>query len=567
MILQALYDYYQRKAADVDSNIAPEGWEWKELPFLVVINQAGDFVRFEDTREGDGRLKRARKFLVPQSDKRTIGIKAFLLWDNIEYVLGANPRNRSDIGKRTQAFLERVESIVDGHPDIKSVFKFIKNDPLAQVEKCSPAVWPEMLEGNVFVTFKVEGSLLDTVCAALPKTMPVSSDAGSDVCLITGEKVQAARLHPSIKGVKDANTTGAAIVSFNLSAFCSYGKDQNRNAPVGDKATFAYTTALNRLLGKESLNKVSIADATMVFWSQKPANGFDLESNFGWFFKSDNDDPDKGVASIKSLFQAVESGRLPLDEGDQFYVLGLAPNAARLSVRFWKTGAVQDFAVKIYQHFRDFEIARGPKDLEFLSLYQILTSLVLAYKMDNVPPNLAGAMVFSVLEGTPYPRTLLQQCVRRIRAEQHVTRARAAILKASMNRFNRFYNKGAREVTVSLDRMNVDPGYRMGRLFAVLEKIQEESSPGTNATIRDRFYGAASSTPVTVFPRLLKLKNHHLAKLNPGRKVQMEKEIQEVMAAVQKFPSCFTLDAQAMFAVGYYHQRQDFFTKKDMDNK
>jgi len=569
MILQALYEYYQRKAEDPESNIAPEGWEWKEIPFLVVINKEGEFLRFEDTREGDGRKKRAKRFLVPQGEKRTVGIKSFLLWDNIEYSLGANPRGRGDIQARFLAFQERLEGVVHIHPDIQSVKQFLHKNPTDQIEKTNNPLWKEMLEGNVFVTFKIEGSPLTIVSDALSRETISSANFGQDICLITGEKTQAARLHPSVKGVRGTNTSGAAIVSFNLSAFCSYGKAQNSNAPVGGKATFAYTTALNVLLGKDSLNKIGIGDTTVVFWAQKQDVDFNLESEFVWFFKSDKDNPDKGVEAIKSLFNAVESGRLPMDEGSRFYVLGLAPNAARISVRFWKTGTIKEFAEKIYRHFKDFEIVRSSKDqMEFLSLYQILTATVLDYKMDNVPPNLAGDVIVSVLDGMPYPRTLFHQCIRRIRAEQHVNRARAAILKACINRFNRFYNTQTREVLVALDRSNTDTGYRIGRLFAVLEKIQEESSPGINATIRDRFYGAASSTPVTVFPRLLKLKNHHLPKIsNPGRRVNLEKEIQEIVDTLTEFPSHLTLDEQAMFAIGYYHQRQDFFTsKKDVNN-
>jgi CRISPR-associated protein Csd1 len=389
------------------------------------------------------------------------------------------------------------------------------------------------------------------------------SDGGC--CLVTGDRASAARLHPALKGVRGANTTGASIISFNLPSFCSYGKEQSENAPVGPAAAFAYTTALNVLLGKDSRNKVGIGDATVVFWTQKLMPGVNFEDSFSSMFRIDKEDTDRGVAAVKSLFEAPATGRLPLDEGNRFYVLGLAPNAARISVRFWKTGTVGEFSERIRQHFIDFEIVRSSKDPEFLSLYQILCNTVLEYKMDNVPPKLAGDVVVSVLDGTPYPRTLLQQCMRRVRAERHVPRTRAAILKASINRFNRFYNKGAKEVLVALDRSNNDAGYRMGRLFAVLEKMQEEAL-GVE-TIRERFYGAASSTPVTVFPRLIKLSAHYLAKLHPGRKVNLEREMQEVLSEVQKFPAQFTLDAQAMFAIGYYHQRQDFFTKKDTDNK
>jgi len=396
------------------------------------------------------------------------------------------------------------------------------------------------------------------------------------VCLITGEKGLIQRKHGRTPINKD---TKSLVAIQKNSGYDSYGKQQAFNCPISPQAEFAYTTALNVLL-KSGSNRVQIADTTIVFWAQKKDETFDLESEFAWVFTSDKDDPDKGAHAVRSVFNAVESGRLPPDEGNRFYVLGLAPNAARISVRFWKTGTIRDFAEKIYRHFRDFEIIRPVQDrYEFLPLYQVLGATVLDYKMDNVPPNLAGAVVTSILDGAPYPRTLLHQCVRRIRAEQskkdsrtgkpvqNVNRTRAAILKACVNRFNRIYHPQNKEVLVALDRSNTDTGYRIGRLFAVLEKIQEESSPGINATIRDRFYGAASSTPVTVFPRLLKLKNHHLPKiLNPGRRVNLEKEIQEIVDTLTGFPPHLTLDEQAMFAIGYYHQRQDFFTsKKEMN--
>ncbi len=575
MILQALYEYYQRKAADPESNIAPEGWEWKEIPYLIVIDEGGQFLRIEDTHEGEGRNRRARRFLVPQGEKRSTGIKPNLLWDNVEYTLGANPRSRSDIDKRHASFKRRLQSdtgAMFSNPLIQAVVKLLDSEPLKQIEadKNSTVIWKNVFEGNSFITFKVQGTNFQSVCDILrqgdqAKSLDTKED--KERCLITGETATIARLHSSIKGVRGTNTSGASIVSFNLPSFGSYGKNQNYNAPIGESTAFAYTTALNNLLGKDSSNKVLVGDTTVVFWSQKKAEVFDLEAGFVWLFKSDKDDPDKGITAVKALYQAVASGRLPLDEDNRFYVLGLAPNVARISVRFWKTGTVSDFARRIKQHFEDFKIVHGLKDHEHLSLYQILSATALEYKMDNVPPNLAADVIVSVLDGMPYPRTLLQQCVRRIRAERHVNRSRAAILKACVNRFNRFYNKNEKEVLVGLDRTNTNTGYRIGRLFAVLEKIQEESSPGINTTIRDRFYGAASATPVTVFPQLLKLKNHHLAKLHPGRKINLEKEIQEVFESFKSFPSHLTLDEQAYFAIGYYHQRQDFFTKKDTDNK
>ena len=567
MIIKALCEYYRRKSEDEHSSVAPEGWEFKEIPFLIVIDGGGRFQTILDTREGDGKKKRARRFLVPQGVKKTVNISSNLLWDNVEYVLGANPRDRSDIEKRHSAFKDRIRAdaaeLVDS-PPVASVLAFLEGAPLEQIAghpECAD-IWKEAFESNAFITFKIDGAEGTTIFDSIRMRIQKSAESSEEgMCLVTGERTAISRLHPAIKGVRGTNTSGGSLVAFNLSAFNSFGKTQNYNAPIGESAAFSYTTALNMLLGKDSRNKTSSGDATIVFWAEQTRpQDFDIEDAFGWFVES-RDDPDRGVRAVKGLYDAVHSGAVPLDERDRFYVLGLSPNAARISVRFWRQGSVREIGEKILRHFDDIQIVHGPKEPEHLPLNQILRATALEYKMDNVRPNLAGAVITSMLDGTPYPRTLMQECIRRIRAERNVNRSRAGILKAFLNRAPGV--SGKEKILVSLDRANTDIGYRLGRLFAVLEKIQEEANPGINATIRDRFYGAASSSPVAVFPRLLNLKNHHLSKLsNPGRRVNFEKEIMEIMNEISGFPGHLTLDQQAYFAIGYYHQRQDFFTSK-----
>jgi CRISPR-associated protein Csd1 len=570
MILQALYDYYQRKASDPNNFIAPEGWEWKEIPYRIVIDKNGEFVTIEDMREGEGRKKRSKKFMVPQSVKRTAGNAANLLWDNIEYALGANPRNRDDVKIRFNLFKERIKNEInlDEFSNIKILLKFLENEPIKKIEKSfNTDLWKKIVEENPFVVFKIDGEKHDSICDDIRDRINLKvKDDVEGICLITGEKSKISRLHPAIKGVRGGNTQGCALVSFNLPSFNSYGKRQNYNAPISVSAAFAYTTALNILLGKDSQNKITIADSTIVFWAEKKIEEINPEEIFPWVItmqQTTKDDPDEGVHRIKKLFEAIKTGQITSERTNHFYVLGLSPNAARISVRFWKAPSVEDFGKNIKQHFDDFEIVHGKNEPKYLSLYQILASTALQYNIDNVPPNLTGAVIESILDGTPYPQSLMQQCIRRIRAERTVNRVRAAILKACLNRKIRIQKLKQKEVTMALDPNNNNIAYRIGRLFATLEKIQEEANPGINTTIRDRFYGAASSSPVTVFPRLFSLKNYHLKKIkNEGRKIFFEKLIGEILAEISSFPTNLSLNDQANFAIGYYHQRQEFYTKK-----
>ena len=565
MILQALHDYYDRKSADPESGLAQPGFEWKEIPFVIEIDARGNPIQIEDTRDGEGKKKRARSFLVPQAVKKTSGVVANLFWDNAAYVLGVDTKGKPKrVAEQRQAFIARIESLPDParhDAGVQAVLSF-----LGQVgpDTLSPhAEWKEIAETVPYLTFRLQGDV-DLVCQrqAIAEVIGVQQDTtdANGLCLVTGETGEIERLHTAIKGVWGAQTSGANIVSFNLEAFNSYGKTQGANAPVSKRAAFSYTTALNHLLRRDSPQRLQVGDASVVFWADRPT---EWETGFVDIFgEPAKDDPDRNVRAVRSLYTAIDRGLLENDTGQaNFFALGLAPNAARIAIRFWQHGTVADMAGRIKQHFEDLAIDRSPRDPLYLSLFRLLVSVATQSKADNIPPNLGGELIRSILAGLPYPQTLLAAAVRRIRAEQNVTYARAALLKACINRATRYSNPNMEEeLTMSLDEANHNVGYRLGRLFAVLEKIQEEANPGINATIRDRFYGAASSTPVTVFSNLLRLKNHHLSRLdNRGRAVNMEKRIGEIMEGIGDFPAQLRIEDQGRFAIGYYHQRQDFF--------
>ncbi len=544
------------------------GFETKAIPFVIEINAAGELVQIEDTRSSEGKKKIARNFLVPQGEKKTSGIAANLLWDNAEYVLGASCRGKPDrVQEQHAAFRARLDEISCQVDDqgLTAVRSFLGASNLAGLE--ADPLWPEILETNPNISFRLSGDK-ELVCqrpAVRFALEGASLDTEEITCLVTGETDGFERLHTAIKGVWGAQTSGANIVSFNKDAFNSFGKAQGANAPVGKRAAFAYTTALNYLLSKESTQRIQVGDASTVFWSEKPTA---LEDAFADLFdEPPKDDPAKQTRAIEALFKAPQMGALTDDGGNtRFYVLGLAPNAARISVRFWLVGTVGEMATRIRQHFEDLNIIHASFEKPHLSLFRLLVSTATQGKSDNIPPNLAGEFMRAILAGLPYPHTLLQAAIRRIRAEREVSYPRAALIKACLNRQARYSPSNEKEIAVALDESNNNPGYRIGRLFAVLEKVQEEAV-NPSATIRDRFYGAASSTPVTVFSNLMKLKNHHLAKLEEGRKRYFEKLIGQIMSDINDFPPHLSLADQGRFAIGYYHQRQAFFTKSESANK
>lgn len=570
MILQALHGYYGRLLGE--NRVVPQGFQEKEIPFVIVLDTTGRFVDLEDSRSGEGKNRRARRFVVPREVKRS-GKNAWqyanLLWDNEGYVLSVSIKDPSKARKQHQSFLKTLEEAFPRPRDtgVEAVLRFLRSDNLGAV--FAHPRWSDVAEKGGNLAFRLTGDTA-LVCerpAVRDRVAALAAENADGVarqsCLITGELDVPARLHAPIKGVRGTNTTGGNIISFNLPAFASFGKDQSFNAPVGRMAEFAYTTALNTLLSRDSRQKFLVGDATVVFWAERHHNFEDVFADF--FSRQETDTTDHDIRQVVALYRSPQSGVRPeLDLSTRFFVLGLAPNAARIAVRFWYTGTVSEVATNIGAHFDDLEIVSPPKWSPYLSLRTLLKGIALQGDLGSVPPNLAGDFMKAILAGTPYPRTLLAGALRRVRAERDVTYPRAALVKAVLTRNTRCYGSLEKEVGMILDGSNPNAGYCLGRLFAVLEKAQEEASPGINATIRDRFYGAASATPVAAFPHLLKLKNHHLAKLdNRGRAVNLERLIGEIMESVSDFPAHLSLQDQGRFAIGYYHQRQDFFKKRE----
>lgn len=585
MILQALNGYYQRKAADPDpaKRLPAFGLEEKEIPFVLQIDAAGRWLPpIQDKRRKEGKKLLGQRFLVPQSVKRASGVAANLLWDTAEYVLGVDTRGKPErVIEQHAAFRARIEALPDpaaSLPGVVAVRKFL--DTIDLTALAADPLWPEILEANPVLGLQLQGEI-ELVCqhpaiALAAAATADGADAEMAFCLVSGQSAPPERLHTAIKGIWGAQSSGANVVSFNLDAFNSYGKRQGANAPVGKPAAFAYTTALNHLLGRDSRQRVQVGDASTVFWAEKPSDFETLVPDL--FGEPPKDDPDRGTRALAVLYQSIHSGHFVSDDdGTRCHVLGLAPNAARIAIRFWQTGTAAELGRLIRRHFDDLDVARGPNDPRHLSLFRLLTGIAVQGKADNIPPRLGGDVIRAVLAGedVAYPTALLNGAVSRCRAEQRVTYARAAALKACINREIRRANRlfpstPEKEFSPMLDNDHPSAAYRLGRLFAVLEKIQEEASPGLNATIRDRYYGAASSTPATVFPLLLKLKNHHVAKLDErGKKIlyrafadsRPDEYIGKILHGVAEIPRRLDLPTQGQFALGYYHQRQAFFNK------
>lgn len=571
MILKALYDYYHRCG-----NLPRLGTELKEIGFLIVIDKEGNFLRFEDRRIDK---KQAQKFLVKKHIGRTSALVANHLYDNSGYVFGYS--DKDDSLSQYKTFKRKVESIYKAHPDnqdIIAVRKFYQYDQsyiLSQMQR--DPLWEE-IEKNLNKKYSTFSFIINGDTKIVAEKAELFSEGsenkvdGGQVCIISGEKGNA--VETTTATMIPGSQATAKLVAFQVSSgYDSYGKTKGGNAPISEEAEFAYTTALNHLLASDSRNKFLIGSRTFLFWASKNDEvGQKAEDSFFTLFgfNEQSDDPNRNIEQVRKVFESIYNGTLKSSYEDIFYILGLAPNAARIAVTYWAEIPLRQFAETICKHFNDMNIVDTRQEKKpYMSLRNIISTVTLGGKVSDATPNLPEAVVKSIFEGLPYPHTLFASCIRRIRAESgekdknavHITRA--AIIKAYLNRIK----NNEKRIQVMLDKENTNQGYLCGRLFAVLDKIQEEAN--NQHSIRERYMNSASSTPAAVFSTILNLSNHHFDNLkNEGRKIYFEKLKQEIISKIDAdgFKPQLDLQDQGRFFIGYYHQRQDFFTKNEENN-
>jgi len=570
MILQALYDYYHRCG-----NLPRKGMELKEIGFLIVIDKEGYFLRFEDRRIDK---KQAHKFLVKKHVGRTSALAANCLYDNSGYVFGYS--DKGDVMAQYRTFKDKVKTIYESHPnnsDIIAVHKFYQQEQsvvLGQMQ--SDPLWPD-IEKNLSKKYSTFSFLIQGDTKIIAEKEELIGDETEEktghqqICIVSGKK--GTIVETTTATMIPGSQATAKLVAFQVnSGYDSYGKSKGGNAPISEESEFAYTTALNHLLESNSRNKFMIGSRTFLFWASKDdeAGQKAEESFFSLFgFDEKKDDPNKNIEQVRKVFESIYKGTLKTTSEDIFYILGLAPNAARIAVTYWAEIPLCQFAETICKHFVDMEVADTRLEKKpYMSLRNMISTVTLGGKVSDATPNLADAVVKSIFEGLPYPQTLFASCIKRIRAESgekdknavHITRA--AIIKAYLNRIS-----NNQRIQVMLDKDNTNQGYLCGRLFAVLDKIQEEAN--NQHSIRERYMNSASSTPAAVFSTILNLSNHHIENLkNEGHKIFFEKLKQEIISKIDAdgFKAQLDLQDQGRFFIGYYHQRQDFFTKSEENN-
>lgn len=587
MILQSLIQYYEM--LEQRDKITKPGWSRAKVSFALDLSYEGELKRVIplkiERERGKKTVFEPQLMNVPQMVTRSSGIASNFLCDNSSYILGIDNKGKQERAKecffcakeKHLNILQAVES-----REANAVIRYFEtwNPDVAEKHPALSQVLEEITAGANLV-FWVDDDYVHkkaAVISAWETYCNNSTDGVEGICLATGSRTRISRIHGTIKGVQGAQSSGAALVSFNAPAFESYGKEQSFNAPVGDYAVFAYTTALNYLLADKE-HVTTIGDTTIVYWSE---DGNDVCQNI---FARVSEPTIDNYQIVNAVFKKLEQGKavyipevketISLDQ--RFYILGLAPNAARLSVRFFYQSDFGDILQRMKEHYDRMEIVQPAKDTaSYLGVWRMLRETVNKKFRDKKPiPNMSGAVYRSIISGGRYPASLYQAVINRIRAEQDdgdneiykITRGRAAIIKAYLLR-NGTCDK--EELTVALNEKSRNMAYTLGREFAVLEAIQEDANPGINSTIKDKYFNAACATPASIFPILFKLKNSHIKKINSkGKEIYYEKILLELQDKVfvpdgqgLAYPKRLSLEEQGMFILGYYHQTQKRYEKK-----
>jgi len=571
MILQELYRYYQRLLDDPESGVAPPGFSREKISFALTLDLNGNLVgeKVMDLRD---EKKKAKMTVVPQAVKGKVGFAILpnFTWDNNSYVLGADLKGKPERSQELfEAFRQYHHDLCDtcSEPAVQAMLLFLDSWEPEKME--SLPHWEDIVKGaNLCFVLQSGGALV--YVHELPAVKRIwlkrFGEQLSDVlgqCLITGQtNVPIARLHPQMSGVKGASVMGATIVGFKQPSFMSFGKDKSFNAPVSEEAANAYTLMLNQLLATDSKQKFFLGDTSIVFWAEKKDK---VEEIIALIFNPPMEDEERTVEAkdvernILHVLREARHGVLSRavlkeisDDPDvRIFVLGLAPNAARISVRFWETMSLERLVANVGRHYADIELVRSERDREFFPVEFILRETAAQHKWENIPPLLGGELMRAVLNAADYPMAIYSALLTRIRADRTVNHIRAAMLKGVLVR--NFPNPNKEIVTMSLNTATTDTAYRLGRLFAVLESLQYKAV-NPQATIKDRFFGAASATPAGVFPNLLRNAQNHIGKIGWG-----DQPIQEILSGVDEFPAHLDMQQQGRFILGYYHQRQQNF--------
>lgn len=575
MILQALTDYY--RTLEGQGQLSAPGWSPVKVSFALCIAQDGTLERVislqTEQMKGKKTVLAPQSIILPAPVKRSSGIAANFLCDNSSYILGADnkgkPQRSAECFAVCKALHEDILKDVDA-PAANAILAFFRtwNPEQAAVHPALTEYWEDIMAGANLV-FRFDGVFIHTdpaVCQAWNAYYQTADDGPEMVCLVTGEKGSVELVHPSIKNVQGAQSSGAALVSFNAPAFCSYGKEQNLNAPTSKYAAFAYTAALNHLLADRD-HVYRMGDATVVCWAKGGGDAYQNLFGCAFFGQQTSYTLTDIQGTLKNLCagQTVELEAERLDPNMEFYVLGLSPNAARLSVRFFLRNTFGAFLQNVQAHQARLEIVKPSFDkFDTIPLWKLLDETVNHNSRDKTPaPNLAGEVLRAVLNNTRYPMTLLNGVILRIRAEREITRGRAAILKAYYLQ-NPHPDVPKEVLTVSLNPDSTNQAYNLGRLFSILEAIQSAANPNITATIKDKYFNSASATPSHVFPVLVNLAQKHLKKLDGGLRTHYNKQLTTLMAHLGEcYPTRMNLPQQGAFQLGYYHQTQTRYEKKE----